>query len=119
MNGIQLVLQKFIEEFPTVKGATMESLKWPISESIGDNIEEIKNYKDVIISSVDEGFQPQFSFIMLERGSVVVFFLDENNFVCVYVDDMLPTKELTLKMYNQFQGIFLQALQSTVNPAYK
>lgn len=119
MKEIKTVLEEFLETFPTIKGATIESLNYPISESVGVHIDEIKNYKDVIISSVDEGFQPQFSFLMLERGSVVVFFLDIHSFVCVYMDDMMPNKELTLRMYNQFKDEFIMALQFAINPSLR
>lgn len=111
MTPLKKKLEAFLEEFPMVKGAAIESLNLPIAEFCGDHQDEILTYKDVVISSVDEGFQSQFSFLILEKGSIIVFFLDADNFLCVYTNDTMPNKELALRMFQQYQPTLLQLIK--------
>lgn len=112
MSQLSELLSGFIENYPIVKGVKLQSLQWPLDESMGTNLDAIDAYKDVIISSVDEGFQPQFSFIITETGSVIVFFLDEVNYLCVYTDDTLPNKQLAQKMYDEYKTKFLASISA-------
>ncbi|MEQ8237752.1 MAG: hypothetical protein RIA69_01000 [Cyclobacteriaceae bacterium] len=109
-HQLDILLEQFLFSYPNALGVTFHSMELPIIKSNGSHVEILEKYKDIPMMSIDESFHTSFSFIITEKGSIVIFFINQVHFVSVYTENLEPNKELAIRMYEKFSEKFEKAI---------
>ncbi|MDE0471981.1 MAG: hypothetical protein OXH57_08575 [Ekhidna sp.] len=111
-SSFEALLNRFLLSFPNALAVSFNSVEAPISMEIGSNVDVLKMYKDIPMLSLDENFTTSFSFIIMDSGSIIVFFIDGVHFISVYTRDKEPNKELAERAYSEFYEKFKNAIDT-------
>ncbi|MFT6882953.1 MAG: hypothetical protein ACI83W_000127 [Marinoscillum sp.] len=112
MNKIQEVLSHLLEKYSTAKGAMFFSMDLPTEESVGEHTDFLELYKDIPMMSVDENFKTTFNYINTEKGSIVIFFVNNLHFVSIFVDEQNPNKALATRTFESIKPSLELAIAS-------
>ncbi|MEM0942209.1 MAG: hypothetical protein AAGI25_20825 [Bacteroidota bacterium] len=110
--SLDALLEFFLLSYPNAKGVSFHSLELPITKFSGTGKKILDKYKDIPMMSVDESFNTNFSFIVTNFGSIVIFFLEEVHFVSVFTESAEPNKELAQRMFEEFKEKFSAAIKN-------
>jgi hypothetical protein len=110
-HHLDILLERFLFTYPNAQGVTFHSMDLPIEKENGSYTDVLKKYKDIPMMSIDDKYNTSFSFIITDKGSIVIFFLKKLHFVSVYVKNEEPNKELAQRMYEQFKDDFEGVIQ--------
>ncbi|MBC6410663.1 MAG: hypothetical protein GDA42_09455 [Ekhidna sp.] len=105
-SSFEVLLNQFLSSFSNALAVSFNSVEISISIEGGSDVEILRAYKDIPMLSIDENFTTSFSFIIIESGSIIVFFIDGVHFISVYTQDKEPNKELAERMYSKFYEKF-------------
>lgn len=109
---LDILLEQFLFSYPDAQGVMFHSLELPVQRANGNYTDILEKYKDIPMMSIDESFNTSFNFIVTEKGTIIIFFVQNLHFVSVFVEGENPNKELALRMYNAFKSQFESVIAS-------
>ncbi len=107
------ILEKILEQYPNAKGVTFHSMELPISVHKGEHTDILEKYKDIPMLSMDETFNTSFTFIVIETGSIIIFFINNMHFISVFTDSTELNKELANRMFDAFSAELSELLNES------
>jgi capsular polysaccharide biosynthesis protein len=110
-HQLDILLEQFLSSYPNALGVTFHSMELPIIKASGSHVDILEKYKDIPMMSIYESFNTSFSFIVTEKGSIVIFFIDQIHFISVFTESLEPNKELANRMYESFNEKFKTAIE--------
>lgn len=102
-NDLAALLERFLIEYPYAEGIMFHSMEKPMVIKLGGFSEELEKYKDIPMVSIDESYTTNFTFIITNSGTIIIFFVNKLNFISVYVNGEMPNKALAQRMYDSYK----------------